>query len=151
MKVPRFGMFVAMTRTRAVLVERDEMLKSSVRHGLSFWCDELNFLGACEVFQLAQGQIGNDRVVPVRTPDDGTGELLDSRQDFSGDRRPNVDEDSSFGILFKWNWFGRNSFRFSLAAHLINGVEELRVDLLLLGTSLFFFLIPCSVSTHEVH
>lgn len=89
-------------------------------------------------------------MVVAGTADNSTGKLLDSRQDFPGDWRADVDEDSSFGILFKGNWFCRNSFGFSLSAHLINGVEELRVDLLLLGGTLILFLMRCSVSTHKV-
>ncbi len=90
-------------------------------------------------------------MVLFRTANNSTGKFLDSRQEFPGDWRPDVDEDSSFGILLKGNWFCRYSFGFSLAAHLINGVEELRVDLLLLGSTLVLFLISCRVSAHKIH
>src|ERR1044072_247887 len=79
-------------------------------------------------------------MILLRAADNLTAKLFDSRQDFFGDGRPNVDKDSSFGILLQWDWLCRDAFGFSLAAHLIDGIEELRVDLLLLSSTLILFL-----------
>src|ERR1044072_2496451 len=90
-------------------------------------------------------------MILVRAAYNLTAKLFDSRQDFFGDRRPNVDKDSSFGIPLQWNWFCRDSFGFSLAAHLINGIEELRVDLLLLSRTLILLLTRCRLSADRIH